>query len=853
MGEHTGSSGWERVQGWLRAPVTRIWLVVALVAATAIALGLGPVADLGGPERTPVPWWALALGFALAELAAVHLPYRGHAHTFTMAELPLVVGLHLASPFALVAAAVVGAGLPRLLVTRQAPVKQSFNAATGALDVLIAIIVVRSLAGEAFGPAAWVATAVALTLTTLISTTLIAVVIGVATGGGFDLKGIPSAAAPAALVTLANGSLALAGVAVVRADAVAGVLVIVPAATLVAAYRAYTNERRARSRSEFLHRSSRALQDAGGTEQAVTALLAGACEGVAAGLAELVLAPAGEHRTWLRTTIGAGDELPVAAAVDGTLEALVAAELDGVDGATVVDRPGPGGGAIGRYLHGLGYGSALVAPLRVDERTFGFLVVGNGVGSVGRFGPEDVRLLDALAGQASTILEASRLEEALAQLSALQGELEHQALHDPLTGLANRVLFADRVEHAVTAQLRRATSLAVLFIDLDDFKVVNDSLGHDAGDDVLRVVAARLKGALRECDTPARLGGDEFAVLLDPTGDVAEAAEVARRILRAIEGPALISGEHVVVRASIGVALGNADTSAVELLRNADVAMYSAKAQGKGTVDVFNPHMHAEVIARRGLRNDLAAAIDNGELVAHYQPLLALPSMEIVGVEALVRWMHPTRGMVDPGAFIPLAEESGLIAALGHHMLTQAATQAAEWERAGLGIDLAVNVSGREIDAGFGDQVAAVLADSGLSPARLVLEITETVLLTDAVTEQLRDLRTLGVRVALDDFGTGYSSLSNLRRLPVDVLKIDRSFVTELEEPGQRAFPQAIVALGASLGLEVVAEGVETAAQLAAVAQLGCHRAQGFHLGRAMPAAELEGLLAARALAEPAK
>ena len=433
----------------------------------------------------------------------------------------------------------------------------------------------------------------------------------------------------------------------------------------------------------------------------------------------------------------------------------------------------------------------------------------------------------------------------------LEDQLHHQAFHDPLTGLANRALFADRVEHALARSGRTRDSLAVLFLDLDDFKTVNDGIGHDAGDELLVAVAEALRGCLRPMDTAARLGGDEFAVLLEDLPDEAAARSVADRILAALSRSFLVRGREVVIGASIGIA-GPADqeTGVRELLRNADSAMYAAKRRGKGRHETYAPAMHAAAAQRLELTGEIRRGLERGEFAVHYQPTVRLSDGTICGFEALVRWHHPRRGLVPPGMFIPAAEETGQIIPLGRFVLDEACRQARAWQDVGpeeLPLTMSVNVSARQFrDDSLCPSVAAALSSSGLAPATLVLEITESVVMEDseASLQRLLELKALGVRIAIDDFGTGYSSLSYLRRLPVDVLKVDKSFVDGIAAGGQAfALTRVIVHMGQTLGLQTVAEGVELPSQVAALRRMGCEQAQGFHFARPMAAADAADLL----------
>jgi diguanylate cyclase (GGDEF)-like protein/PAS domain S-box-containing protein len=433
----------------------------------------------------------------------------------------------------------------------------------------------------------------------------------------------------------------------------------------------------------------------------------------------------------------------------------------------------------------------------------------------------------------------------ITERSQLEQQLTHQAFHDALTGLANRALFRDRLGHAM-ARARGAGGYGVLFIDLDDFKTVNDSLGHAAGDSLLREMTVRLRECLRDGDTAARLGGDEFAILLEDVDGDEHCVTIAQRLLEALHTPFEIAGTDVTTGASIGIALGTpgATTTPEDLMRNADLALYDAKNAGKNRYAVFAPQMHEKALARLSLTSDLRHAIERGELVVYYQPLIALDSGAITGLEALVRWNHPERGMLQPGQFIALAEETGLIVPLGRAVLRTALRAAASWQTAHPshgGLRIAVNVSGRQLqDASFVDDVRAILAETGITPTTVVLEITESILLPgdEVIVARLNALAELGVHLYIDDFGTGYSSLSYLQMLPVNGLKLAQEFVEAL--PGsdsESGLVRTIRDLAETLGLSnVVAEGIERSEQWDSLVSLGYSVGQGFHLALPMPA-----------------
>lgn len=420
----------------------------------------------------------------------------------------------------------------------------------------------------------------------------------------------------------------------------------------------------------------------------------------------------------------------------------------------------------------------------------------------------------------------------------LQNQLVHQAFHDPLTGLANRTLFRQKVEQALVAAGGHPDRVAVLFLDLDGFKAVNDVQGHGVGDELLRHVAARLLRCVRGDSCVARLGGDEFAVLLTGVDIGDSAVEVARRITGSLAAPVQIGGERAHVRSSTGIAVAAADDNADALLRNADLAMYRAKAAREGGWVRYQASMHDAARERAELEHELRGAVAGRQLALVYHPIRDIRDGRMVGAEALLRWYHPRRGVILPDEFLSLAEETGLMAGIGSWVLQEACAAAAEWQRAlpaGQTFTVAVNVSGRQLDGDTVETVAEALRTSGLRPSNLVLELTESVLISRTVeaVELLTRLKQLGVSIAVDDFGTGYSSLSYLSRYPVDLLKIDRSFTEQVTRrtPGAE-LARTIVQLGHSLGLRTVAEGVETAAQLAAVCDLGCDLAQGYFFAR---------------------
>ena len=455
------------------------------------------------------------------------------------------------------------------------------------------------------------------------------------------------------------------------------------------------------------------------------------------------------------------------------------------------------------------------------------------------------------------VLTRSR-ERALGMVKEKTGELRHQSLHDALTGLPNRVLALDRAEQMLARARRLQIPVAALYVDIDGFKHVNDTFGHAAGDELLRTVATRLADVVREGDTAARLSGDEFVVLVEGSTLDAGPELVAERLLEVLRQPYEINGEtarQLSLTASIGIALGER-ASADELLRDADVALYEAKAAGKDYYMLFQSSMQTAARDRLTLEMDLAEALEQRQLFLLYQPTFDLQSESVIGVEALIRWRHPARGVIAPIEFIPVAEESGLIVPIGRWVLEEACRQAAIWRRHGHEIDMSVNVSGRQLDDDeLIEDVRNALGESGLDPATLTLEITETTLMRDAeaTAKRLRSLKELGVRIAIDDFGTGYSSLAYLRQFPVDALKIDRSFISGIAgSKGSAALIHTLVQLGKTLDIETLAEGIEERSQLETLQREHCDHGQGFLFSRPLDVEAVEKFLAATQSKTPA-
>ena len=817
-----------------------VWVYVTalgLLGAAAWALFMHRIAPHAEPQ---LPWWAVALGFACAEVCVVHVRFRRSAHSFSLADLPFVFGLVFASGDDFVLGALLGTGVVWGIVRRLELVKLAFNLAQLALAATLAAVVLELVAGtaDALQPATWVGLYAATLASGALTILLLGGAIAIAEGN-LRAPMMVQMFATDALVTLINASIAIAAALVVATDPRAVPVLLVPALTVFAVYRAYISERQRHERLEFLYDANRTLSRSPEVAEALEALLARSLEAFNADIAEVLLFTAdGEP---LRTTHGPGDHRATMEHADRAIAEELAALVD-AENPVVSLTPPFGSPYLRAHMQARGIRHAMIAMLPGEERTIGTILLANRVGLERSFGADDLRLLEALANNAAVALQYDRLEQAVNKLRSLQDQLHHQAYHDPLTDLPNRTLFMERVRE----ELADGRHLAVLFVDVDDFKTVNDSLGHGVGDALLVSVASRLRGCVRPEDTVARLGGDEFAVMIPGVDEpLLDGKAVARRILKAFELPVEAGHELVSVHLSVGLASsqqsgGDSD----ELIRNADVAMYQAKSKGKARFELFEPQMAAAILRRHDFKEELAKAIEREQMIVQYQPIVALDTGRIVAAEALVRWEHPARGLVPPAEFVPLAEETGLIVPLGRHVLREACRQARRWQDAETDptvepLRMHVNLSVAELrDPGLVDNVLGAVRESGIDPSQLVIEITESQLVAAAGVERFHELRSLGVRIALDDFGTGYSSLSYLHSLPLDALKIAKPFIDGLTS-GRResSFVGMIVDLARTLELEVIAEGIETAPQLAALRELRAGLGQGYFLGRPSAAA----------------
>ncbi len=825
----------------------RLRLLIGFVVGTGL-VSLAALAPRAFSSSAPDSWRiaVCVAAFAVGDIALLHMRFGTHRYSFTWGELAVVLGLVLLPVAWLVLLAPLAVA-PAHLLARRAPVKVAFNTMSYATGVTIAYGVIAltgpSLEAHLSEPITW--------LRLLLATSAYFLWNGLTVAGAVAFSQQVSLRTVIfkglllkALVLVGN---TLSGtLLVVMAAVQPATLALVPAllGVLYLVYQSYLRAMQERDTWQVLQATSRELLQTERSEVADVVLdRTGSL--LSADFVELLLVdPTGVTDVatiFRRTTKGERVHL------DGPVQELAASfwgraacELEPfelkLDAAASPQQ---------RDLEEHGIHLCFVAPLLVQEQCLGTLRIGF-AGPV-KLNGRDRQVFTTFANHVAGAVHNTRLFE----------EVRSQALHDPLTGLPNRALLSDRLANAQARANRGSGRVAVLFLDLDRFKVINDSLGHHVGDQLLVAVAERLTVNLRPGDTAGRFGGDEFIVVCDNVADEAEALRLAERLAASLHEPFKLVDQHdpVFLGASVGVALAHDDADdPVTLIRDADAAMYRAKERGRARVEVFDSEMRQRAVARLETENDLRKAIEREELRLAYQPFVDVATQRVVGAEALVRWDHPRRGEVGPGEFIGLAEETGLIRPLGRWVLHEAFAQLARWSRTdGWPSDftLSVNLSAHQLsDPDLLDDITEALAATGVDPAFICLEITESALVDDidAGLETLHRLRNIGVHLSLDDFGTGYSSFSYLHRLPVNVLKIDRSFVSRLgQETRDRAVVSGMIELSHALGLKVVAEGVETPGQLSELGALSCDLAQGYYFS----APDAPGLIL-KAVREPA-
>jgi diguanylate cyclase (GGDEF)-like protein len=809
-----------------------IWGFIAFVATLAATLFFVWVRHYEPIQAPEIVWAVLAAMVLMCERWPVELEFRRSSHSFSLTDVPLSLALIFASgTHAFVA--ILSGTLIALLLRRLPIIKFCFNLAQLALVSCVMIIVVHvaAQADPGFGWLTWGAVLLATQLGGVL--TIVHIIAAIAlTEGHVSRDQVRQMFGMDFVVTVTSTALALVCSILWVERPFAAPLLLVPIMVAFLGYRAYVRERMGHEKVKFLYEANRTLSESPEVAVALEGLLERALEAFRAEQAEVILF-ASDGGVPLRTGLGPGTAREAMEPVDPEAAAALRALAESSEQAIALDDPFPE--SVSAYLAERGVQGGMLGVLRGEDRVIGTIMLANRYGLTRGFTGSDRALFETLGANASAALQYDRLEQAVSELRDLQDQLQHQAHHDPLTGLANRALFSQRVREALEGDSEG--KVAVMFIDLDDFKGVNDTLGHAIGDQLLRGVASRLVHSVRRDDVVARLGGDEFAVLVVRDEDAeAGAIDIAKRTLQTFMMPVAAGEKPLNVSLSIGIAASHsARTHAEELLRDADVAMYEAKEGGKRRFAVFTPAMRDSIVRRHDLKEELERALKFRELIVQYQPIVDLTTGEAIAVEALVRWNHPGRGRIPPAEFIPLAEDTGLIVPLGRYVLEEACTRVAERHPH---LRLQVNLSAIELEhPDLIQTITDVIDRTGIAPDRLVLEVTETLLVQDAErgARTLQQLRDLGVQLALDDFGTGYSSLSYLRNLPLDTLKIAREFVEGLAfSDHDAAFVRLIVGLAKTVGLKVVAEGIETRAQLDMLREIGCDLGQGFYFAAPM-------------------
>ena len=816
----------------------RIWVLSACMALVSIALYVLIVRHLEPVHPMPLPWWVLGALFGLAEVFVVKFEIRRGTVSFSLSEIPLVLGLFFADPTNLVAGQIAGAAAALALHRRQKPLKLAFNLSLLALQACLALLLFHPILslGDPLGPVGWAATLIVMHTLDVVSSLMVSLAISLDESRPMVLRGLLGVGTA---ITFANTGLALLAVIIVWAHPASSWLLLVAVAVVFLGFHAHGSLRRTHNQLQVLYESHRAAEAATDVESMLFSILSGARDMLRAELAEITLFGSAGDSPGSRISLGPGERWEVHH--DVRLDprqgvwARVAAEEQGVVLARPIRSERLRGHLAASPVH-----DAIVVPMRAEEGVIGTMLVANRLEGHSTFDEDDMNLLETMARQTSVSLEKGRLLDRLREEAATN---EYLALHDHLTDLPNRVWFLQRLGEAIVEAGKSESCVAVVLMDLDRFKEVNDTLGHHNGDELLKEVGRRLRGLLGG-DPVARLGGDEFAVLLSSVRDRETALHDAKAIVRSLHAPFEVQDLEIDVSASAGVAVFPADgEDASTLLQRADVAMYVAK-EARTECEPYAAARDSYSPTRLALIAELRSAVKAKDVVLVYQPQIDLRGGGLAGVEALARWEHPRRGPVPPDQFIPIAEHSGII-----KPLTLLAIETALAERQSIlseelnQVPVAVNLSARMLqDEQFPDDVTRLLDTYGVPRGGLCLELTESSIMADPDRSRamLQRLSEAGVRLSIDDFGTGYSSLSYLGRLPLDEIKIDRSFVMRMVQDSRDAsIVQSTIGLGHALGLTVVAEGIENDETLGVLAGLGCDVAQGFHIGLPLHPARL--------------
>ena len=801
--------------------------LVALFAAVAVSVNVLWLRHMdalpGGPR---LPWWTLAAMFGLVEVFVIHLERGRQTHTFSVVEIPIVMGMFLAAPGSVVIARILGAGTALALHRRQPPAKLAFNLGMFSLETSLALLAFRALVSDSsgIGPRSWVPAFVACVLLNIVGSVGVTAVIAL-TRGVVTRETLRQLVVESTLLgPLANTSVALCVTVLLWFEPAGAVLMIIVAAVLVLAYRGYSA---LRGRYANLTRLYEFTQQANGHDghDGLGAILAAARRVMGAARAELLVM---DDDGCVRRVALDDDRIhpTVATVTTDELEPFwsrVLAAPAGIVAAATGASP-----ELRAAARAMGWRDCLAVAL--PERD-GVMAVANRVGDVATFDTEDLTLFNALVSHAVVSLDNARL----------LARLQHEAMHDALTGLPNRAMFNRAVEGALASRVT-GEKVAVLLMDLDRFKDVNDTLGHHHGDRLLAEVGRRLQAAMRPGATVARLGGDEFAVLLPPSRDVEGFHRQALELSEALRTPFDVGELNVDAQASIGIALcPDHGEEPMALLQRADIAMYAAKASR--VVEIYSPARDEHSRRRLSLVSELRAALEREEIEVWYQPQADSRTGAISTVEALVRWRHPTRGLLPPDEFIPVAEHTGLIGPLAAYVVERASRRWAQWHDAGLPVKVAVNLSTRNLqEPSLAERICAQLASVGMPPSELIVEITESAIMTESADTLLcvNALAAAGIGISVDDFGTGYSSFTHLRHLPVREIKVDKSFVMHMaNDHGAAAIVRSVLDLGRNLGLSTVAEGVDSLEAWQRLAAWGCDRLQGYYLAKPLPPSQV--------------
>jgi diguanylate cyclase (GGDEF)-like protein len=820
-----------------RKGLTRVGLLAAAMTAVAVPLHAYLVSPAGTGSPLFLSWWALGIGFLVTEMFVIHLHVKRDAHSASLSEIPLLLGLAAASPAGLVVGRLSGTALALVLHRKSRGAKLLFNLALCYLETVGTLAVYSALMG---GRSPVSASGLAVASAAL----MVSVLLGAAMVSTAILLTNPGRPYPAILRSMLSG-LAISSTGVVLAlgsllmfwrEPISLVAAYFVVAIIYSVLRRFGSLNRKFEDLEAVHAFTSAIDAAVDTEALVAATLAHTRSLFDADFAEVVLS----RGLTSTSTFSKGDSGPVRRPASPAVLGVVSSQTNG---SAVVGMLSDADPEIVEHYRSRGIPSGMVAEMHGGAGTATLIVVGNGPDR-DRFGKEELRVFGTLARQARVSFERGRLVD---RLRHEVGQKEHQALHDALTGLPNRLHFTIAVEDAIRKARDGDHRVAVLLIDLDRFKEVNDTLGHQRGDVLLQEMSLRLTSTVGGDDHAARLGGDEFGVVLREISSVSDATEWARRIGAELRKPFRNEGLSIQVTGSIGIALApDHGSDGTTLLRRADVAMYEAKGSDS-TYEVYDPRRDGYSTRRLALAAELSEAIEAGTLFLEYQPKASLATGEVVGVEALARWHHPDHGPVPPEEFISLAERTGLIRPLTEQVMHAAFRDRSRLLAEGHSLTVAVNVAASSLDdPDFPDLVARLIGEHDVDPQAVVLEVTETTMMADSARTRLvlAGLHELGVVLSIDDFGTGYSSLAYLSSLPVDEVKIDRSFVLNMAVDERLAnIVHNTAALVHSLGLRVVAEGAENRGTWELLAEAGCDTAQGYYVARPLGFTDLSAWL----------